>query len=156
MSKAKPNEDLVGAQKGREDEEAKVVARFVSRHAVEQFARPKRVAVGDFGSRRNEEDPDGKREELLGKLEVSESLIKNLQSQVLALKLELDGVKRLNVQLEAQNKKLTEDLAAAEAKVVTVGGSGKVRIQVLINWFFILKLKKTWNINGLCSESCSI
>ena len=50
----------------------------------------------------------------------------------------------------------TENLAAAEAKVVTVGGSGKVRIQVLINWFFILKLKKTWNINGLCSESCSI
>ncbi|XP_027360097.1 uncharacterized protein LOC113868570 isoform X3 [Abrus precatorius] len=107
MNKAKPNDEVLGTQKGREVEEAKVVARFVSRH-------------------RDKVDPDEKnKKELMEKLEVSESLIKNLQSEVLALKAELDKVKSLNVELESHKKKLTEDLAAAEAKVVTLGGSEK-------------------------------
>lgn len=127
MNKAKPNEEIVRGQKGREVEEAKVVARFVRYHAVEQFARPRREVV-DFGLRRDEEDIDGKKKkELQEKLEVSDSLIKNLESEVVALKSELAEMKSLNVELESQNKKLTEDLAAAEAKVVTVGGSEKVR-----------------------------
>ncbi|KAL2327523.1 hypothetical protein Fmac_020950 [Flemingia macrophylla] len=120
MNKVKPNEEVLGAQRGREAEEAKVVARFVSRHVVEQFARPR---SGDFGFRRDKEDPDGKKKELMEKLEVSESLIKNLQSEVLALKAELHRVKGLNVELESHNRKLTEDLAAAEAKVVSLGGN---------------------------------
>ncbi|TKY72956.1 CHUP1 [Spatholobus suberectus] len=125
MNKAKPNEEVVGTQRGREAEEAKVVARFVSRHVVEQFARP-RSGVGDFALKRDKEDPDRKsKKELMEKLEVSESLIKNLQSEVLALKAELDKVKGLNVELESHNRKLNEDLAAAEAKVVSLGGSGK-------------------------------
>ncbi|RDX98118.1 Protein CHUP1, chloroplastic, partial [Mucuna pruriens] len=126
MNKAKPNEEVVGIpQRGREAEEAKVVARFVGRHVVEQFARP-RSGVGDVALRRDKEDPDGKsKEELMEKLEVSESLNKNLQSEVLALKAELDKVKGLNVELESHNRKLTEDLAAAEAKVVSLGGSEK-------------------------------
>ncbi|KAK7328573.1 hypothetical protein VNO77_22685 [Canavalia gladiata] len=127
MNKAKPNEEVVGTQKGnnREAEEAKVVARFVSRHVVEQFARP-RTVVGDFALKRDKEDPDGKnKKELMEKLKVNESLVKNLQSEVLALKAELDKVKNLNVELESHNKKLTQDLAAAEAKVVTLGGSEK-------------------------------
>ncbi|RYR24787.1 hypothetical protein Ahy_B02g058329 [Arachis hypogaea] len=45
------------------------------------------------------------------------------------LKAELDRVKGLNVELESKNKKLSEDLAAAEAKmVVAVGTSGKEAI----------------------------
>ncbi|XP_020220838.1 protein CHUP1, chloroplastic [Cajanus cajan] len=123
MNKAKPNEEVVGNQRGREVEEAKVVARFVSRHVVEQFSRPR---SGDFGFKRDKEDPDGKnKKELMEKLVVSESLIKNLQSEVLALKAELEKVKGLNVELESNNRKLTRDLAAAEAKVVSLGSNEK-------------------------------
>lgn len=112
---------VVGSRKGREAEEAEVVV----------VARPRR-RLGDFGLRKSgDDDPDGKkRKELQEKLEVSENLIKNLQSEVLALKEELERVKSLNVELESQNTKLTRNLAAAEAKQATVGigNSGKVRI----------------------------
>ncbi|XP_027919077.1 protein CHUP1, chloroplastic isoform X1 [Vigna unguiculata] len=108
----------VGSRKGREAEEAKVVV----------VSRPRR-RLGDFGLRKSgDDDPDGKkRKELQDKLEVSDNLIKSLQSEVLALKEELDRVKSLNVELESQNTKLTRNLAAAEAKEATVGtgNSGK-------------------------------
>jgi len=112
---------VVRSQKGREAEEAKVVV----------VARSRR-RLGDFDLRKSEDDdPDGKkRKELQEKLEVSDNLIKSLQSEVLALKEELDKVKSLNVELESQNAKLTRNLAAAEAKEATlgIGNSGKVRI----------------------------
>ncbi|XP_028760017.1 protein CHUP1, chloroplastic isoform X2 [Neltuma alba] len=117
LNKPKSGEVAVGSQKAKETEEAKVVtARFVNRPAVEQFARPRRRA-GDFSLRKNEDDPTGKKA-LLEKLDLSENLIKNLESEVVALKAELDEVKSLNVELESQNRKLTENLAAAEAKLV--------------------------------------
>ena len=72
------------------------------------------------------------------KLEASESLIKNLQSEVLALKAELEKVKGLNVELESNNRKLTEDLAAAEAKVVSLSGNEKVRIEILMGFLFVI------------------
>ena len=131
LNKPKPNEEVVvvGSQKGAE--EAKViVGRFVSRHGVEQFATRTRRRVGDSGLRRGEDEADGKKKnekELQEKLEVSENLIKNLQAELLGLKAELDRVKGLNVELESKNKKLTEDLAAADVKMVAVGSSGKVR-----------------------------
>ncbi|MED6128687.1 hypothetical protein PIB30_100402 [Stylosanthes scabra] len=50
----------------------------------------------------------------------------DLKSEVEALKAELDRVKGLNVELESKNKKLGDDLAAAKAKIVAVGTSGKV------------------------------
>lgn len=148
LNKAKPNEEVLGTtQRGREVEEAKVVSRFVRPHAVEQFSRP-RSGVGDFAFKRDKEDPDGKsKKELMEKLEASESLIKNLQSEVLALKAELEKVKGLKVELESHNRKLTEDLAAAEVKVVSLGGNEKVRIEVLIDFLFIiicLRKKKIW------------
>ncbi|CAJ1975686.1 unnamed protein product [Sphenostylis stenocarpa] len=127
LNKAKPNEEVMGTQRGREAEEAKVVSRVVRPHVVELFARP-RSAVGNFALKRDKEDHDGKsKKELTEKLEVSESLIKNLQSEVLALKAELEKVKSLNVELESDNRKLTEDLAAAESKVVSFSGSEKMK-----------------------------
>lgn len=99
MNKVKPNEEVVAIRR----------------------------VVGDCILKRDREDPDGVKE-LLEKIEVSESLIKNLQSEVLALKADLGEVKSLNVELESHNRKLTENLAAAEAKVV----NEKVRVQVLI------------------------
>lgn len=139
LNKAKPNEEVLGTtQRGREVEEAKVVSRFVRPHAVEQFSRP-RSGVGDFAFKRDKEDPDGKsKKELMEKLEASESLIKNLQSEVLALKAELEKVKGLNVELESNNRKLTEDLAAAEAKVVSLSGNEKVRIEILMGFLFVI------------------
>ncbi|KAK7304039.1 hypothetical protein RJT34_15042 [Clitoria ternatea] len=127
MNKAKTNEDAVGIiQRGREVEEAKVVARFVSRHVVEQIARP-RNGVAEFALKRDKEDLDERNnhKELMEKLEVSENLNKNLQCEVVALKAELDKVKSLNVELESHNRKLTDDLAAAESKLVTLSGSEK-------------------------------
>ncbi|KAK7264800.1 hypothetical protein RJT34_32411 [Clitoria ternatea] len=113
-NKPKVSDEVVGSQKGREGgDEAKVVA----------AARPRR-RVGDFGLRRSRDDDDdphgkNKKKELQEKLELSESLVKDLQSEVLALKAELDKVKSSNVELESQNRKLTRDLAAAEAKITT-------------------------------------
>ncbi|KAL1334363.1 protein CHUP1, chloroplastic isoform X2 [Arachis ipaensis] len=136
-NKAKPNEEVVVLGSQKAVEEAKVVVgRFVrSQHgSVEQFARPRRRVIGDSGlSRRIEDEADGvvkrKEKELPEKLELSENLIKDLKSEVVALKAELDRVKGLNVELESKNKKLSEDLAAAEAKMVAaVGTSGKEAI----------------------------
>lgn len=131
LNKPKPSEEVVvveGSQKcSREAEDA-------SKVVVVTASRPRR-RVGS-----EEDDTDGKKKkkkELQEKLEVSENLIKDLQSEVLALKAELDKVKSLNVELESQNTKLTQDLAAAEAKIAAVGSSsGKVRI--LMGFCFIL------------------
>ncbi|XP_059434545.1 protein CHUP1, chloroplastic [Corylus avellana] len=86
-----------------------------SRQVVEQFARPRQRRPSDPSCRRNEneDDPDGKCKDLLQ----CENLIQNLQSEVLALKAELDKSQSLNVELQSQNKKLTHDLAASEAKI---------------------------------------
>lgn len=138
LNKAKPNEEVVGTHRGREAVEPKAVPRFMRPHAVEQFASP-RSAVGDFAMKRDKEEPDGKsKKELMEKLEVSESLIRNLQSEVLALKAELEKVKGLNVELESHNRKLTKDIAAAESKVMSLGGSEKVRVQMLMGLLFVI------------------
>jgi predicted RNase H-like nuclease (RuvC/YqgF family) len=112
-------EEVESSHKG--GEEAKVIV----------VTRPRR--------RRIEDDPDVKeKKELLEKLEVSENLIKNLQSEVKALKDELDKVKSLNIDLESQNMKLNQNLASAEAKIADSGTSSrKVRI-LYIYWFVIL------------------
>ncbi|XP_012573389.1 INCREASED PETAL GROWTH ANISOTROPY 1-like protein 2 isoform X2 [Cicer arietinum] len=103
----KSNEEVeCSSQKGtKEAEEAKIVV-----------VRPRR--------RRTNDDPDEKeKKEMVEKLEMSDNLIKNLESEVKALKAELDKVKNLNVELESQNVKLTQNLAAAEAKIAAVGSN---------------------------------
>lgn len=106
-----------------------VVGRSVNRPGSEQFARPRRqrpVLDPINASRRNEEESYKKG--LHEKLELSETLINDLQSEVLALRVELDKANGLNQELELQNKKLTEDLAAAEAKVSALNTRHQVRI----------------------------
>ncbi|WJX96369.1 hypothetical protein P8452_77583 [Trifolium repens] len=99
-------EEVESSHKG--GEEAKVIV----------VTRPRR--------RRIEDDPDVKeKKELMQKLEVSENLIKNLQSEVKALKDELDKVKSLNIDLESQNMKLNQNLASAEAKIADNGTSSR-------------------------------
>lgn len=93
---------------GREGEVAKVVV----------VAPPRRRRIEE------EDDPDVKdKKELLEKLEVSENLIKSLQSEVMALKDELNQVKSLNIDLESQNIKLNQNLASAEAKIAAFSTS---------------------------------
>ncbi|KAJ7955340.1 protein CHUP1, chloroplastic-like [Quillaja saponaria] len=120
LNKPKSGEVVVGSQKGREIEEVKIVGHSVNRQTMEQFARPRRRLV-DTSCRRNEDDPDGKKKELQEKLDFSENLIKNLQAEVLVLMAELDKSKNLNMELESQNRKLCEDFAAAEAKMLAFG-----------------------------------
>ncbi|KAB1206210.1 Protein CHUP1, chloroplastic [Morella rubra] len=89
-----------------------------NRHVVEQFARPRLRRSLDPSCRRNEkeEDPDGKRKESFW----GETSIQNLQSEVLALKAELDKAQSFNAELQSLNVKLTHDLAAAEAKIAAL------------------------------------
>ncbi|KAA8528151.1 hypothetical protein F0562_035598 [Nyssa sinensis] len=112
---------VVGSQKGRDLEEFKGVGRTGNRPAVEQFARPRRQRLANPSYKMNEDDSERKmKKELLEKIDHNEIVIKNLQSDVLELKAELDKVQSLNLELQSQNNKLTEDLATAEAKIAVL------------------------------------
>lgn len=119
LTKPKSGEQPLGSQKGRELEEHKVVGRPGHRPAVEQFARPRQQRPVDLSCKKLDDDPDGKNE-LQDKLKKSETLIKNLQSEVFNLKAELDKALGFNVELQSQSKKLADDLAAAEAKIAAL------------------------------------
>lgn len=115
-------------------------ARSVNRPAVvEQFGCPRRPI-----SRKSEEmvmatavedEKRKKMEELEEKLVVNESLIKDLQLQVLNLKTELEEARNSNVELELKNRKLSQDLVSAEAKISSLSSNDKVNIS------FILQMK---------------
>ncbi|XP_058203493.1 protein CHUP1, chloroplastic [Rhododendron vialii] len=89
------------------------------RSGVEQFSRPTR----------RQNTPDLKNSDLGGKKELdekvdqekrkSETLIRDLQTEVLELKADLDKAQRLNEELQLCNRKLSEELAAAEAKLAS-------------------------------------
>lgn len=130
LTKPKSGELLPGSQKGRELEEPKLVGRPGNRQVVEHFARPRRQRPADLSSKKTEDDnPDGKNKDLHDKLLKSGALVKDLQSQVLSLKAELDKAQVLNAELELQNKKLAEDLSAAEAKIASISSRDQVRTQ---------------------------
>ncbi|XP_058757053.1 protein CHUP1, chloroplastic isoform X2 [Vicia villosa] len=94
--------------------------REVEENKVVSIARPRRRMV--------EDDHDVKeKKELLEKLEVSESLIKSLQSEVKALKDELEHVTSLKIELESQNIKLTQNLATAQANLAAVATTSSTR-----------------------------
>ncbi|KAL9308990.1 putative protein CHUP1 [Arabidopsis thaliana] len=106
-------------------------SRSVNRPAiVEQFGCPRRPI-----SRKSEEtvmatavaeDEKRKRmEELEEKLVVTESLIKDLQLQVLNLKTELEEARNSNAELELNNRKLSQDLVSAEAKISSLSSNDK-------------------------------
>lgn len=112
-------------------------ARSVNRPAVvEQFGCPRRPisrkteeSVMATAAAAVAEDEKRKRmEELEEKLVVNESLIKDLQLQVLNLKTELEEARNSNAELELKNKKLSQDLASAEAKISSLSSNDKVNI----------------------------
>lgn len=119
----------MGSQKGTRIEQPKVLPRSVNSPVGEQFARPTRRVNDPVNSRKkNEGDLDGKKKELQEKIESDGVLINSLQSEVLELKAELDKVNRLNIELQFNNKKLSEDLAAAEEKITALTTRDQVRI----------------------------
>uniref|UniRef100_A0A1J3CYK0 Protein CHUP1, chloroplastic n=1 Tax=Noccaea caerulescens TaxID=107243 RepID=A0A1J3CYK0_NOCCA len=125
---------LKRAKSGEEDTAvlAPQRARSVNRPAVvEQFGCPRRQI-----SRKSEETEmaaaamaeDEKRkqlEELEAKLAVNESLIKDLQEQVLNLKTELEDARSSNAELELKNRKISQDLVSAEAKISSLSSNDK-------------------------------
>lgn len=126
---------LKRAKSGEEEATAVLApqrARSVNRPAVvEQFGCPRRTI-----SRKSEEaamaaaaEEDEKRkkmEVLEEKLLVNESLIKDLQVQVLSLKTELEEARNSNAELELKNMKLSQDLVSAEAKISALSSNDKV------------------------------
>lgn len=74
---------------------------------VEQFARLKR----------REDGVDGKTKELESRLCESERLVRELQKEVTVLKTAIEKLQVRKVELESQNRKLEQDLDAAEAKI---------------------------------------
>lgn len=117
-------------------------ARSVNRPAVvEQFGCPRRQI-----SRRSDEaamtaaaaaaaEEDEKRKKMEEKLGVNESLIKDLQAQVLSLKTELEEARNSNTELELKNKKLSQDLVSAEAKISSLSSNDKVTSYIISSLF---------------------
>ncbi|XP_050373342.1 protein CHUP1, chloroplastic [Argentina anserina] len=120
QNKPKSGELVLGSQKCKELEEFKVVGSSRKTLVVEQFAKPRRQRPVMEANCRNEDDPQRKMKEMQEKIEVSESLIMNLQAEVLGLKAKLDKEKGLNLELQSQNRKLGENLAAAEVKIAAL------------------------------------
>lgn len=124
MNKPKSVEYVIGSQKARDNEDVRVVGRSGNRPVVEQFARPRPHRPVDSAAARNEQEAT---KELQEKLVLKEGLIKDLQSEVSALKAELDKAHSLNKELESQNKKLALDLSAAAVKIGALNTHDQVR-----------------------------
>ncbi|KAL7210756.1 hypothetical protein ACSBR1_032163 [Camellia fascicularis] len=142
---SKPKSPSQSSQKGKdyfEQEAVTAVGRSGNRPVVEQFARPRPLprrqrlttstttttttypnSNSNSNNKVNESDDlDWKKraEELLEKLDRNETLITNLQSEVLELKTELDKAQSFNAELQSHNSKLSEDLAASHSKIATL------------------------------------
>ncbi|KAF8094440.1 hypothetical protein N665_0363s0007 [Sinapis alba] len=121
----------------REDDTAVLApqrARSVNRPAVvEQFGCPRRqisrrsdeAATAAASAAAAAEEEDEKRKKMEEKLVVNETLIKDLQAQVLSLKTELEEARNSNAELELKNKKLSQDLVSAEAKISSLSSNDK-------------------------------
>lgn len=83
--------------------------------AVEQYARLRQRV--DANGKGPEEVANLKVKELQSRVDESGRLLRDSQSQVLALKAQIERLQVINAELESQKKKLEEDLSAAQAKI---------------------------------------
>lgn len=128
-------------KKGRDGENVGVPARMVNRGGLKQVSQ--RRSSGS-GSCVNVEDCNGGKSELQEKLCFAEDLIKDLQSQLVVLKEELQKSQSLNLELQSQNDLLVRDLAAAEAKFANASNNDQVRKEAAI----VVSLKFYFSISG--------
>ncbi|OMO58594.1 hypothetical protein COLO4_34507 [Corchorus olitorius] len=96
---------------------------------VEQLARPRRLISTNLINK-SQEKTGANIDELTEKLNCSEALVKDLRTQMLDLKAELDGARSLNMELESINRKLNEDLTAAQAKLAALANRHQDQDQV--------------------------
>ncbi|EHA8586811.1 hypothetical protein COCNU_scaffold000979G000010 [Cocos nucifera] len=120
QNKPKPWTDDVGAPKGREIENLKITSRPGNRVA-EQYAWLRRR--GDINCRGSDDEAVVRSKNCQDE---KERLVKELQHEVVELRAQLERLQGLNVQLESQNKKLGEDLLAAEEKIRALERSKQV------------------------------
>lgn len=125
LNKPKLGAGEVEAPKERETEDSRIISQPGNR-VVEQYARLQRQ--GDTHFRGSEDEAGGKTKELQRRLDEKEGLVKELQSEVVGLRAQLEKLQGFNLQLESQNKKLGEDLLAAEGKVRALQRSEQVKI----------------------------
>ncbi|XP_010271031.1 PREDICTED: uncharacterized protein LOC104607167 isoform X2 [Nelumbo nucifera] len=125
LNKQKSGEHVAGLEKGREADDVGIVGRSLDRPVFEQFAKPRRRIDLSVTVKRVEDDPDGKKKELQEKLLASENLVKDLQSEISALKNHLEKLQTLNLELESQNRQYAKDLIAAEEKISAFSSGDK-------------------------------
>ncbi|URE40300.1 hypothetical protein MUK42_33028 [Musa troglodytarum] len=114
FNKLRPVVNDVRIPKERTHEDAKVAGLHGSQ-VVEQHARLQWTVESNF---KGPEDGASTRiKEVQGRLDESERMARDLQSEVLALKAQIEKLQVLNVGLESQKKKLEKDLSAAESKI---------------------------------------
>ncbi|KAL6008852.1 hypothetical protein ACLOJK_022078 [Asimina triloba] len=121
VNKMKSGEDL-GGQRVGEVEETKVMGRPGS-GPVEQYSRLGRRV--DPSSWRIEVGQDVKLKELQERLDESQNSVKQLQLEISLLKEQLEKMQNSNGELQSQNQQYAENLAAAEAKILSLENNKK-------------------------------
>ncbi|CAD5163388.1 unnamed protein product [Musa acuminata subsp. malaccensis] len=117
FNKLRPVVNNVRIPKERSHEDAKVAGLHGSQ-VVEQHARLQRRLESNF---KGPEDGASTRiKELQGRLDESERTVRDLQSEVLALKTQIEKLQVLNVELESQKKKLEKDLSVRKSGFIDV------------------------------------
>ncbi|KAL4313207.1 hypothetical protein GQ457_01G029690 [Hibiscus cannabinus] len=118
---------VMNNNKPKSGDQVQVGGCYQKGRVVEQFGRPRRSnAVKETTSSPEKNGVD----ELREKLCCSEGLVKDLQAQMMGLRAELDGARSLNMELEFVNRKLKEDLAAAEAKIAALSSPHPDQVQL--------------------------
>ncbi|RZR81103.1 hypothetical protein BHM03_00007257 [Ensete ventricosum] len=142
FNKLRPAINGVGDPKERNREEAKVVGG----QDVEQYARLRRRA--DTSCRESEDGASTKMRELQTRLDESERLSRDSQSEVLALKAQIEKLQVLNVELGSQKKKLEESLSAAEAKIKALEKHNQVESVIKSGFSNVMEVvqKKSQNV----------
>ncbi|GMJ02167.1 IPGA1-LIKE2 [Hibiscus trionum] len=119
---------LVMNNKPKSGDQMQVWGCYQKGRVVEQFGRPRRCSNG-VKEATSSPEKNGV-DELREKLGCSEGLVKDLQAQMMGLRAELDGARSLNMELEFVNRKLKEDLAAAEAKIAALSSPHPDQVQL--------------------------
>ncbi|URE06998.1 hypothetical protein MUK42_19669 [Musa troglodytarum] len=142
FNKLRPAINGVGDPKERNREEAKVVGS----QDVEQYARLRRRADTSF--RGSEDGGSAKMRELQTRLDEGERLLRDSQSEVLALGAQIEKLQVLNVELESQKKKLEESLSAAEAKIKALEKHDQVESVIKSGFSNVMEVvqKKSQNV----------